>query len=104
MENNIKELSLDLENKIMDSKNNRSKAVQTFRNAQCLRGDFRIAAIFNEALNYLTASFKRHEGVLMFANTNMHLGNIVSRHLALNTYADVKDAPRSLYYVNLSYL
>ncbi len=84
------ELVRDLEDKIMDSKNNRSKAVQVFRNAQCLRGDFRIYAIFTEALNYLTSSFKRQEGILRFANTNMHLGNIVNRHLNLTIYADTK--------------
>lgn len=90
MENDIQELAMDLEDKIMDSKNNRSKAVQVFRNAQCLRGDFRIYAIFTEALTYLTSSFKRQDGTLRFANTNMHLGNIVNRHLNLTIYADTK--------------
>jgi len=90
MNNDMTELVRDLEDKIMDSKNNRSKAVQVFRNAQCLRGDFRIYAIFTEALNYLTSSFKRQEGILRFANTNMHLGNIVNRHLNLTIYADTK--------------
>jgi len=90
MNNDIQELVWDLEDKIMDSKNNRSKAAQVFRNAQCLRGDFRNYAIFTEALNYLTSSFKRQDGTLRFANTNMHLGNIVNRHLNLSIYADTK--------------
>ena len=87
----IEELVWELEEYIMDCKNNRSRAVQLFRNAQCLRGDFRLHAIFNESLNYLTATFKRHDGTLMFANTVMHLGNIVKRHINQPfIYADTK--------------
>jgi len=90
MQDNIQELVWSLEKKVMDHKSNRSQAVQLVRNAECLRDDYRMYNIVQETFNYLIGAFKKGDGQIMLTNTNMSVGEIVSRHLSIGGYSDEK--------------
>lgn len=74
----------------MDHKSNRNQAVQAVRNAECLRDDYRMYNIVQETFNYLIGAFKKGDGQIMLTNTNMSIGEIVSRHLSIGGYSDEK--------------
>ena len=88
MQDNIQELVWSLEKKVMDHKSNRSQAVQLVRNSECLRDDYRMYNIVQESFNYLIGAFKKGDGQIMMTNTNMSIGDIVSRHLSTGMYSD----------------
>lgn len=90
MQDNIQELVWSLEKKVMDHKSNRSQAVQAVRNSECLRDDYRMYNIVQETFNYLIGAFKKGDGQIMLTNTNMSIGEIVSRHLSIGGYSDEK--------------
>ena len=83
--NNVQEIVWAVEEKIMQSGsgNNNNSAIKEIRNANCLRDDFRMVNIIKETFNYLTSTFKRHEGKIMLTNTNMNVGEICTKHLAI---------------------
>ena len=83
--NNVQEIVWSIEERIMQSgsSNNNNSAVKEIRNANCLRDDFRMVNIVKETFNYLTSTFQRHEGKIMLTNTNMNIGEICVKHLAI---------------------
>jgi len=83
--NNVQEIVWSIEERIMQSgsSNNNNSAVKEIRNANCLRDDFRMVNIVKETFNYLTSTFQRHEGKIMLTNTNMNVGEICVKHLAI---------------------
>ena len=91
--NNVQEIVWIIEEKVMQSgsSNNNNSAIKEIRNANCLRDDFRMVNIVKETFNYLTSTFKRHEGKIMLTNTNMNVGEIFVKHLGLeNTNIVIK--------------
>ena len=87
MENNVQEIVWVIEEKVADTKVRNNHAVNAVRNAQCLRNDFRTYNVVREAFNYLTASFKKYEGMVMMTNACMKLGGIYSRNLNIEAGA-----------------
>jgi len=81
MEYKVQEIVWDLENKITDVKSNKRVAVQLFRNAKCLRDDFRCYSIVLDTFNYLTYAFCRHDGMIWLTNTLIKVGEIASKAL-----------------------
>jgi DNA-directed RNA polymerase len=81
MEYKVQEVVWDIENKITDFKNNKRSAVQIFRNAKCLRDDFRSYSIVLDTFNYLTYSFCKHNGMIWLTNTLIKIGEIATKAL-----------------------
>ncbi len=84
MEFKIQEIVWAIEETVIDFKNNKRFAVQTFRNAQCLRNDFRSYSIVADSFNYLTYTFCKNDGQIPLTNTLVKIGEIVAKSLSLS--------------------
>lgn len=82
MDFKIQEIVWVIEETISDYKNNKRLAVQIFRNAKCLRNDFRTYSIVADTFNFLTYSFCKHEGQVPLTNTLVKIGEICSKTLS----------------------
>mgnify|MGYP003987091171 FL=1 len=60
MDFKIQEIVWAIEEIVTDYKNNKRVAVQIFRDAKCLRDDFRSYSIVADAFNFLTYSGRKH--------------------------------------------
>ena len=86
-ESNVQEIVWVIEEKVFSTKVRNNYAINAVRNAQCLRNDFRTYNAVRESFNYLTASFKRYDGIVMMANACMKLGTIYSRNIGIESTA-----------------
>ena len=89
MEYKIQEVVWMLEDKITSYKNNRSVAVQIYRNAKCLRDDFRNYSIIMDTFNHLTYAFCKNQGTILLTSTLISIGEIAAKAL------DVEEQPKS---------
>jgi DNA-directed RNA polymerase len=80
----IQEIVWIIEETVIDYKNNKRLAVQLFRNAQCLRNDFRCYSIVSDTFNYLTYAFCKNEGQILLTNTLVKVGEIASKALGIS--------------------
>jgi len=83
MEYKIQEVVWIIEEKVTSYKNNKSVAVQIYRNAKCLRDDFRNYSIIMDAFNYLTYAFCKNQGQILLTNTLIKIGEIASKSLGV---------------------
>ena len=81
MQYKIQEIVWVIEEKVTSYKNNKSSAIQIYRNAKCLRDDFRSYSIIMDAFNYLTYAFSKNQGQILLTNTLMKIGEIASKAL-----------------------
>ncbi|MCS5590515.1 MAG: hypothetical protein NZ824_11170 [Candidatus Thioglobus sp.] len=90
MEYKIQEIAWIIEDKVTSYKNNKSVAVQIYRNARCLRDDFRNYSIIMDTFNYLTYAFCKNEGQILLTNTLMKVGEIASKALNVQNQPKAK--------------
>ena len=83
MEFKIQEIVWAIEEIVTDYRNNKRIAVQMFRNAKCLRDDFRCYSIVADTFNFLTYSFCKHEGEVPLTNSLVKIGEIAAKTLDL---------------------
>ena len=83
MEYKIQEVVWIIEGKVISYKNNKSTAVQIYRNAKCLKDDFRNYSIIMDTFNYLTYAFCKNQGQVLLTNTLMKVGEIASKALGV---------------------
>lgn len=81
MQYKVQEIVWDIEETIMSVTNNKRTAVQLFRNAKCLRDDFRTYSIVLDSFHYLTYAFCKHDGMIWLTNTLISVGGIASKAL-----------------------
>jgi len=86
----IQEIVWAIEETVTDYKNNKRIAVQVFRDAKCLRDDFRSYSIVADTFNFLTYSFCRHEGKVPLTNSLVKIGEITAKTLGLKKIATNK--------------
>lgn len=91
MEFKIQEIVWIIEETVIDYKNNKRLAVQLFRNAQCLRNDFRCYSIVSDTFNYLTYAFCKKEGQILLTNTLVKVGEIASKALGISSITKNKN-------------
>jgi|GEM_PF-1850818 hypothetical protein len=84
MDFKIQEIVWAIEEIVTDYKNNKRVAVQIFRDAKCLRDDFRSYSIVADAFNFLTYSFCKHEGEVPLTNSLVKIGEITAKTLDIN--------------------
>ena len=83
MINNIQEIVWVVENKIMSSKIRNNYAVRIFRDQQCLRDDFRLSKIVDEAFAMLIADFIKGTGKIMLTKTLVKVGETIARRFKI---------------------
>ena len=87
MENNIQEIVCGVEAKIMHAKSFNNYAVRLFRDQGCLRDDFRIPLIVEEAFGIMISTFVIETGRTNLTKTLVKVGEMIARRFSIQANA-----------------